>query len=79
MLGLRLFAVQKIVESLEREGVTISRPVGRTRVVSLNARYGPAKELDALLWKMGKIDVPLQSKLATKRRRPRRPGKSGLT
>jgi hypothetical protein len=78
LLGLRLFSVQKILASLEREGVTVSRMFGRTRQVSLNPGYGARKELDALLLKMGREDVALQQQLAARRRRPRREGKGGL-
>jgi hypothetical protein len=77
LLGLRLFSVQRILTAFEREGVIVSRLVGRTRQVSLNPRYFAHRELDALLWKLGEHDVALQSQLATKRRRPRRPGKPG--
>ncbi|MFT3709933.1 MAG: winged helix-turn-helix domain-containing protein [Archangium sp.] len=77
-LGLRLFSIQNALRSLEREGVVVIRNVGRTRVVSLNARYVAANELDALLWALVKSDVVLQKKLATLRRRPRRTGKDGV-
>lgn len=78
LLGLRLFSVQQILASLEREGVIASRQLGRTRTVSLNPRYFAATELSELLWALGQADVGLQQKLAAKRRRPRRPGKTGL-
>ena len=78
MLSLRLWTVQRIIDSYEREGVILSRAVGRTRTVSLNARGPAAKELSALLWAMGKADVALQTKLASRRRRRRRPGKQGV-
>ncbi|MDP3505522.1 MAG: hypothetical protein Q8S33_34595 [Myxococcales bacterium] len=78
LLGLRLFAVQRLLESFERDGIIVSRSVGRTRVVALNPRFFASKELSALLWAMAKQDPELVSKLALKRRRPRRPGKPGL-
>jgi DNA-binding MarR family transcriptional regulator len=78
MLGLRVYSVQAILASLEKDAVIVSRPLGRTRRVSLNARHPAARELSALLWKLGEHDVDLQKKLATKRRRPRRTGKPGL-
>jgi transposase len=78
MLGLRIFTVQAILARYEQEGVIVSRAVGRTRTVALNPRYVAAKELSALLWKLGQADVALQAKLATRRRRPRRAGKPGL-
>lgn len=78
LLQLRLFSVQKILEAYEREGVLVSRTMGRTRQVSLNPRYVAQAELDALLWKLGQHDVGLQAMLAARRRRPRRAGKPGL-
>lgn len=78
MLALRLYSVQTILAAFEREGVIVSRAVGRTRQVSLNPRYFAFAELDALLWKLGQNDAALQASLATRRRRPRRPGKPGL-
>lgn len=78
MLGLPLFSVQSIVASFERDAVVMSRLLGRTRLVSLNPRYFAFKELDALLLKLGLQDAPLQSMLASRRRRPRRAGKPGL-
>jgi DNA-binding transcriptional ArsR family regulator len=77
LLGLRLFSVQGILEAYEREGIIASRLLGRTRRVALNPRYFAFRELDALLWTLGKQDAALQEKLATRRRRPRRPGKPG--
>jgi hypothetical protein len=76
-LGLRLYTVQTILASLEREAVLVSRMLGRTRRVALNPRYFGYKELDALLWKMGKQNVQLQAMLSSRRRRPRRAGKPG--
>ncbi|NOK18571.1 ArsR family transcriptional regulator [Corallococcus carmarthensis] len=78
LLGVRLYTVQSILTSLEREAVIASRLMGRTRMVSLNPRYFAHAELSALLWKLGENDATLQSKLAARRRRPRRAGKPGL-
>lgn len=78
LLGVRPYTVQSILASLERESVIVSRLMGRTRTVTLNARYFAHGELSALLWKLGAQDMDLQSKLAARRRRPRRAGKSGL-
>jgi len=77
LLGLRLFSVQCILASLEREAVIVSQMMGRTRRVSLNARYFAFRELGALLWKLGQQDIVLQEQLATRRRRPRRSSKPG--
>lgn len=79
MLGLRVYSVQTILASLEQEGVVASRLVGRTRAVELNPRYFASKELDALLWRLGQADVALQTKLASRRRRPRQPSKPSAT
>lgn len=78
VVGTRLYSVQRILTSLEGEGVVTSRLVGRTRVVTLNPRYVAAAELSALLWKLGEHDTALQKALAQVRRRPRRAGKPGL-
>lgn len=78
MLGLRVYSVQAVLASLENDAVIISRQLGRTRRVTLNPRYAAARELSALLWKLGERDIELQKKLATRRRRPRRAGKPGL-
>lgn len=78
LLGVRLYAVQRVLESLESEAVVVSRSVGRTRQVTLNPRYFAYSELAALLWKIGGQDADLHAALASRRRRPRRPGKPGL-
>ncbi len=78
LLGMRVFSAQSILAALEREGIVVSRLVGKTRQVTLNPRYFAAKEISALLWKLGSQDVELQKMLAAKRRRPRQPGKPGL-
>ena len=78
MLGLRHYSVQAALASFEKEAVIVSRALGRTRRVSLNPRYFAYDELTRLLWKLGEADVSLQKMLATRRRRPRRPGKPGL-
>ncbi|MFP2897320.1 hypothetical protein [Corallococcus sp. 4LFB] len=78
LLGVRLYTVQSILTSLEREAVIASRLMGRTRMVSLNPRYFAHAELSALLWKLGESDTTLQNKLAARRHRPRRAGKPGL-
>jgi predicted transcriptional regulator len=78
LLGVRPYTVQSILASLEREAVVVSRLMGRTRTVCLNPRYFAQVELSALLWKLGEQDLELQSRLAGRRRRPRRAGKPGL-
>jgi hypothetical protein len=78
LLGVRLYTVQSILVSLEREAIIVSRLMGRTRTVALNPRYFAHAELSALLWRLGAHDVELQARLAARRRRPRRAGKPGL-
>lgn len=76
LLGMRISLAQRILSSFEREGALLSRMVGRSRIFLLDSRYPAAKELSALLWKLGSADVVLQQKLAGRRRRPRRAGKA---
>jgi len=78
LLGLRLYTVQTVVAALERDAVLVGRTFGRTRRIALNGRYVAHAELGSLLWKLGQHDIDLQKMLATRRRRPRRPGKPGL-
>jgi DNA-binding transcriptional ArsR family regulator len=75
LLRVRPFSVQGILNSLEKEGVVTSRLVGRTRVFQLDPRRGYAKELRALLDKLGEGETQLRARAASLRRRPRRPGK----
>ena len=78
ILSVRLYTVQSILSDLEREGVVVSRLLGRTRRISLNPRYFAHRELANLLSKLGQQDVALQQSLAARRRRPRRVTKPGL-
>jgi DNA-binding transcriptional ArsR family regulator len=77
LLGARLFSVQTILDSLEAEGVIVTRRLGNTRRVQLNPRHVAAGELQALLWKLGEHDLEIQKAAAGKRGRPRRKGKPG--
>ena len=76
LLGQRLFSVQRVLSAFERERVIVLRKQGSTRIVTLNPRYFAAKELDALLWKLGQADAGLQKQLAANRRRPRETGRT---
>lgn len=78
LLDLRLYSVQRALAAFEREGVIVARRQGSTRVVTLNPRYVAAKELDALLWRLGQADTALQKQLAATRRRPRESGKGAV-
>ena len=75
LLDAQRAAIQYIIDDLELEGIVVSRPLGRTRRLSLNPRYFAAKELGALLRKLATADPALQSVAARKRGRPRRKGK----
>jgi len=75
LLDAKKAAIQYIVDDLEREGVLVSRPLGRTRRLTLNPRYFAFGELEALLRKLGEADPGLQAIAARKRSRPRRKGK----
>lgn len=76
VLGKSLSRIQGAVASLERAGIVIGAEEGKARRVTLNPRFPALEELEALLDKIGMLDVPLQQKLAEKRRRPRRSGKA---
>ena len=65
----------RIVDDLEREGVVVSRYVGRTRIVSINPRLYGSGELEAFLLKYAK-GTDVEDKIARIRRRPRRRGKA---
>jgi DNA-binding transcriptional ArsR family regulator len=75
LLGLALNSVQGALRSLERDGLVIARPIGRTRVVELNPRYFAATALNAYLDKLIAADRDLQERVSALRRRPRRTGK----
>jgi DNA-binding transcriptional ArsR family regulator len=77
LLDARLFAVQTILDSLESDGIIVTRRLGNTRRVQLNPRFVGYQELRALLWKLGEHDVEIQKAAARKRGRPRRKGKPG--
>ena len=69
LLGLRLFSVQSIVAAYEREGALVSRPMGRTRRVTLNPAYPAYRELKALLTRMATRDPALRERLTRSRLR----------
>jgi DNA-binding transcriptional ArsR family regulator len=75
LLDVALNSIQGSLRSLERDGLVIARPVGRTRVFELNPRYFAASALNAYLDKLTSVDRDLQTRVAALRRRPRRTGK----
>jgi DNA-binding transcriptional ArsR family regulator len=76
VLGKSLSRIQGALSSLERAGIIVGAEEGKARRIRLNPRYPALEELGGLLDKLGMLDVPLQQKLAEKRRRPRRSGKA---
>ncbi|MEX0828398.1 MAG: winged helix-turn-helix domain-containing protein [Haliea sp.] len=69
--------VQNQLLRMERDGLLVSRTVGRTRVFEFNPRYAFRDEVKALLNK-ALIQLPsgVQEKLTLHRKRPRRTGKA---
>jgi DNA-binding transcriptional ArsR family regulator len=74
VLELAPTTVFRVLEDLEREGIILSRHVGRTRLVGLSPRMYGASELEALLQKYVRR-TDLEERIARIRRRPRRRGK----
>jgi hypothetical protein len=68
--------VQRQLERFEREGVLVSRMIGRTRLYEWNPRYLFASELGALLDKaVSSLPDDYIQKYFRQRTRPRRMGK----
>jgi hypothetical protein len=74
LLGLSSPVLFRIVDDLEREGIIVSRYVGRTRTVSLNPRMYGIRDLEAFLLKYAK-GTDVEENVARVRLRPRRRGK----
>lgn len=70
-----LFAVQKALAGLERDGLVAARTAGRTRLYRLNPRYFALKELRDLLGRLAVPEEALRERIEDLRRRPRRAGK----
>lgn len=75
VLDRNLSAVQRALESLERDGLVAARSVGRTRVYRLNPRGYARPELERYLSRLLDPETELQARAAALRRRPRRTGK----
>ena len=75
MLEISLNQAQHALASLEDAGLIVREGMGRLRRVQLNPRSVLTPEISALLDKMAHYDVPLQKRLAERRRRPRKTGK----
>src|SRR4051812_23175275 len=68
--------IQRQLERFEREGIIVSRMVGRTREYRWNPRYLFRDELDALLGKaLSNLPEEYHRKYFRSRMRPRRKGK----
>ncbi|TXS91944.1 ArsR family transcriptional regulator [Parahaliea maris] len=68
--------VQNQLLRMERDGLLVSRTVGRTRVFEFNPRYAFKGEVIALLHKaLTQLPQGVREQLTLDRRRPRRTGK----
>ena len=68
--------VQNQLLRMERDGLLISRKIGRTRVFEFNPRYAFKDEVTALLAKvLSRLPRDIRDKLTLERSRPRRTGK----
>jgi DNA-binding transcriptional ArsR family regulator len=74
LLGVSSPVLFRIVDALEREGIVVSRYVGRTRTVALNPRMYGVQDLEAFLLKYAK-GTDVEENVSRIRRRPRRRGK----
>ena len=75
VLDAPLSGVQRALQSLEVDGITAGRSVGRTRVFQLDPRYFARDALKQYLRRLVEPEVGLQKQVAALRRRPRRTGK----
>ena len=78
LLKAPLVSVQRIVDSLEREGLVATRKRGKERVVTLNPESVIARELKDMLQKLAKAYPDYTRALTSVRSRPRRRGKTLL-
>lgn len=74
LLGYRVVEIRRAIISLERAGVTVTTPMGTTRLVELSPRFEARNELYALLLRMS--ELPRYKKRWNVRRRPRAIGKA---
>ncbi|MGH7742988.1 MAG: winged helix-turn-helix domain-containing protein [Candidatus Eiseniibacteriota bacterium] len=75
LLELSLSSVQKALQSLERDGLVVGRPVGRTRLYRLNPRAFARRDLERYLVRLSGAESWLRLRTMRLRRRPRRTGK----
>jgi len=71
-----LSPIQKQLDRMERDGLLVSRKIGRTRLYGFNPRYPFVPELKQLLEKaLGMCPPSIQDALLLDRRRPRKRNK----
>jgi len=75
LLQVRPFSVQRIIDSLDGDGITVSRLMGRVRRVTLNPRFYAYHQLKALLLRLAEGEPSMQDAAARRRSRPRRTNK----
>ena len=76
VLGKRqIYPIQRVVDTLERDGYLVTRKLGVERRIQLNPRFFACSQLKDLLVKMGEQDKDLMGVLMKRRTRPRRRGK----
>jgi len=75
LLGVSLSAVQKALQSLERDGLVAGRAVGRMRLYRLNPRAFARRELEGYLERLAESESILRERASDLRRRARRSGK----
>jgi hypothetical protein len=66
-----LYGIQNQLDKLEAGGIMVSKPVGRTRIFTLNPRYALIDELRSLLHKaLSFYPADIKENLLMNRRRP---------
>jgi hypothetical protein len=75
VLDAPLITIQRLVDGLEREGVVVTRLIGKERRITFNPRFYAGKELKALLLRLSEGDVRVSNSVNALRRRPRKKGK----
>tara|TARA_R110002124_G_scaffold12197_14_gene58179 strand:- start:7935 stop:8213 length:279 start_codon:yes stop_codon:yes gene_type:complete len=75
--GVGASMIQKQLDRMERDGLLVHQPVGRTRMYSFNPRFPLTKEVKALaLAALAKYPAEFQQKLTLVRNRPRKARKA---
>jgi DNA-binding transcriptional ArsR family regulator len=75
VLSIPVSAVSRALAGLERDALVVGRPVGRSRVYTLNPRYFAKQELETYLLRLSEADADLRERTGQLRRRPRRTAK----